>query len=132
MSTKVDPSAAARALRAIKSDARTQASRANGQAGGRPRGTGKPLTEIPCNCSAASDATHKATCPRGRAYRRHLKAAQQSTVESKPANKFLLRVQTMRATMAQSGVSFDGTSGAELVNAGRDERQARIMGTNGA
>jgi hypothetical protein len=61
-------------LGARTSEKKTLAARANGHAGGRPKGSGKPLSEIMCNCSATEDSEHKATCPRGRAYRRRMKA----------------------------------------------------------
>jgi hypothetical protein len=53
--------------------AKAATSRENGRRGGRPRGTGKPLAEISCNCGAVADDAHKATCPRGRAFRRRQK-----------------------------------------------------------
>lgn len=39
----------------------------------------KPLAELDCNCDALADDAHKATCPRGRAYRRRQK---QGTIKS--------------------------------------------------
>jgi len=66
---------AMRFLGARKSEKKTLSSRANGKAGGRPRGSAKPLAEIACNCGATEDGAHRATCPRGRAYRRRAKAA---------------------------------------------------------
>lgn len=45
----------------------------------------KPLSELPCNCGAVADDAHKSTCPRGRAYRRRLKQAQEN--KSTPTRK---------------------------------------------
>jgi hypothetical protein len=66
---KIDPSAAARAMRAINSPAQQAASRENGTKGGRPRGSVKPLSELQCTCGGEG-LDHKTTCPRGRAIRR--------------------------------------------------------------
>lgn len=64
----IDASQAARALRAIPSEKRTEASRMNGQAGGRPQ---KLLSEIDCSCEAGETMEgHKSTCKRGRAIKR--------------------------------------------------------------
>ena len=64
----LEASEAAKLLRAIPSEARTQASRENGKLGGRPR---KLLHQIPYTCGG-SGLEHKTGCPRGRAlhYRR--------------------------------------------------------------
>ena len=72
---KPDPPTAAqlseigRLLRSIPSPRRTEASRANGQSGGRPV---KPLDDIACTCAAGPDTLegHRAYCPRGRAIKR--------------------------------------------------------------
>lgn len=72
----MDTSAAARALRAIPSEKRAQASRENGRnasdkgvLGGRPV---KPLANIPCSCGAVDVRAHKSTCLRGQAVKRRL------------------------------------------------------------
>ena len=72
----MDASEAARALRAIPSEKRAQASRENGRnaaakgvLGGRPV---KPLSEIECNCGAADVHLHKPACLRGQAVKRRL------------------------------------------------------------
>lgn len=57
------------------SPTKAASSAANGKLGGRPKGKGKPLSSFECTCGASADADHKATCPRGRAYRRRQKAA---------------------------------------------------------
>lgn len=62
-----------------KSPHKAAQARANGQRGGRPAGSVKPLIEIPCECHGGAvldvDA-HKASCPRGRAIRRRIAAGQ--------------------------------------------------------
>jgi hypothetical protein len=55
-----------------KTEAKAAAARANGAA---TRFAEKPLADLPCNCGATEDSAHRATCPRGRAYRRRMKAA---------------------------------------------------------
>jgi hypothetical protein len=55
------------------SEVKAATARKNGKLGGRPRGTLKPLSEIACTCGATEDAAHRATCPRGRTYRRRQK-----------------------------------------------------------
>ncbi len=59
------------------SEAKAAKARENGKLGGRPRGTLKPLSEFACTCGATEDAAHKATCPRGRNYRRRQKVEAQ-------------------------------------------------------
>jgi len=70
-------SAAARALRSIPSEERSNASRVNGAKsqgpknpnGGRKR---KLLSEIECDCGAGVAGIHKSRCPLGRAIRYRL------------------------------------------------------------
>jgi hypothetical protein len=62
------------ALGSRTSEAKAAAVKRNGAA---TRFQAKPLAEIPCDCVAGNDApdsAHRATCPRGRAYRRRQKA----------------------------------------------------------
>jgi hypothetical protein len=43
------------------------------QNGAATRFVAKPLAELPCNCGSVEDDAHRATCPRGRAFRRRQK-----------------------------------------------------------
>ncbi len=63
-------------IRSVNSEAQQEASRRNGRLGGRPSGSVKPLSEIPCNCDGGNTMEHKSTCPRGRAIRRRKASAQ--------------------------------------------------------
>jgi len=62
-------SEAARAMRAVNSQAQQKAARTNGAKGGRKR---KELDELTCRCLTCPDAP-KTTCPRGRAILRRAK-----------------------------------------------------------
>lgn len=71
----VATSEAARMLGSIRTEAKAAASRANGRkASPGPGRTPRPLSEYGCTCGAEDDAYHRATCPRGAAYRRRQKA----------------------------------------------------------
>lgn len=78
--TKKNP--AAQALGKIKTERKAVAARQNATRP-RPNRKPKPISDLPCNCDATSDSTHKATCPRGRAYRRQLKASPVVTEDSR-------------------------------------------------
>jgi len=67
---------AMRIIRGVNSPSQQAASRENGKKGGRPAGSLKPLSAIPCNCEAEEIGSHKSTCPRGRAVRRRQGAGQ--------------------------------------------------------
>ena len=64
----ISPEEAARALRAIPSDKRSEKSRENGKKGRRPF---LPISAIACTCGAGDAIEgHKSTCNRGKALKR--------------------------------------------------------------
>jgi hypothetical protein len=127
-------SEAARALGSITTPRKAASSARNGAV---TQFKPKPLESFACTCGKCPDDP-KTYCPRGRAIRRR-QAAQAATpaqtgrptlkdgdTGQRPIAAFLARAAALDAQLAATG--FIGINGADMVNAGRDERAARIIG----
>ncbi len=121
------------AIGSKRTEAKLAAARRNGAA---TRFTPRPLEDFDCTCGQCPD-NPKTYCPRGRAIRRR-QAAQAATpaqtgrptlkdgdTGQRPIAAFLARAAALDAQLAATG--FTGINGADMVNAGRDERAARII-----